>query len=113
MLALIKHARANGLVPVVAGNYSRNDYMAIEYGYVQRLNGWAMPTINLLGAVDDLSGSGRYTPGYWFDALHPTISATPKWPAPARASPCATRPPLRRMKPNQVYPFVAEMAALM
>jgi lysophospholipase L1-like esterase len=75
MLALIRHARANGLVPVVAGNYGRNDYTATEYGYVQRtnalLNGWAVPTVNLLGAVDDLSGNGRYTPGYWYDALHP------------------------------------------
>ncbi|RYY13073.1 MAG: hypothetical protein EOO36_16445, partial [Cytophagaceae bacterium] len=75
MLALIKHSRANGLVPIVAGNYGRNDYTATEYGYVQRinalLNGWAVPTINLLGAVDDLSGSGHYTAGYWYDALHP------------------------------------------
>jgi lysophospholipase L1-like esterase len=75
MQALIKHARANGLVPIVAGNYGRNDYTATEYGYVQRinalLNGWSVPTVNLLGAVDDLSGNGRYTPGYWFDDLHP------------------------------------------
>ena len=75
MQALIKHARANGLVPIVAGNYGRNDYTATEYGYVQRinalLNGWAVPTVNLLGAVDDLSGNGRYTTGYWWDALHP------------------------------------------
>jgi lysophospholipase L1-like esterase len=75
MQALIKHARANGLVPVAAGNYGRNDYTSTEYGYVQRinalLNGWAVPTVNLLGAVDDLSGNGRYTPAYWYDALHP------------------------------------------
>jgi lysophospholipase L1-like esterase len=75
MQALIKHARANGLVPIVAGNYGRNDYTSTEYGYVRQinalLNGWAVPTVNLLGAVDDLSGNGRYTPGYWFDALHP------------------------------------------
>jgi lysophospholipase L1-like esterase len=75
MRGLITHARANGLVPIVAGNYGRNDYTPTEYGYVQRinalLNGWAVPTVNLLGAVDDLSGNGRYTPGYWFDDLHP------------------------------------------
>jgi lysophospholipase L1-like esterase len=75
MRALITHARANGLVPIVAGNYGRNDYTPTEYGYVQRinalLNGWSVPTVNLLGAVDDLSGNGRYTPGYWFDDLHP------------------------------------------
>jgi lysophospholipase L1-like esterase len=75
MQALIKHARANGLVPIVAGNYGRNDYTPTEYGYVQRinalLNAWSVPTVNLLGAVDDLSGNGRYTPNYWFDDLHP------------------------------------------
>lgn len=75
MLALIKHARANGLVPIVSGNYGRNDYTATEYAYVRQinalLNGWAVPTVNLLGAVDDLSGTGHYTPGYWYDALHP------------------------------------------
>lgn len=75
MQTLIKHARANGLVPIVAGNYGRNDYTPTEYGYVQRinalLNGWSVPTVNLLGAVDDLSGSGRYTRGYWYDDLHP------------------------------------------
>jgi lysophospholipase L1-like esterase len=73
MLALIKHARANNLVPVVGGNYGRNDYTATEYGYVQRinalLNSWAVPSANLLGAVDDLAG--QYTTGYWYDALHP------------------------------------------
>jgi lysophospholipase L1-like esterase len=73
MLALIRHARANGLVPVVGSNYGRNDYTATEYGYVQRinalLNSWAVPSVNLLGAVDDLNG--RYTTGYWYDALHP------------------------------------------
>ena len=73
MLALLTHARANGLVPIVGGNYGRNDYSATEYAYVQRinalLNSWAVPTVNLLGAVDDLAG--HYTPGYWYDALHP------------------------------------------
>jgi len=73
MQALITHARANGLVPIVAGNYGRNDYTPTEYGYVQRinalLNGWSVPSVNLLGAVDD--GNGRFTRGYWFDDLHP------------------------------------------
>jgi lysophospholipase L1-like esterase len=73
MLALIKHTRANGLVPIVGGNYGRNDYGTAEYGYVQRinalLNSWAVPSVNLLGAVDDLAG--HWAPNYWFDALHP------------------------------------------
>ncbi|RTQ49688.1 T9SS type A sorting domain-containing protein [Hymenobacter gummosus] len=31
--------------------------------------GWNVPSVNLLGAVDD--GNGRWAEGYWWDALHP------------------------------------------
>jgi hypothetical protein len=33
------------------------------------IHGWNVPSVNLLGAVDD--GNGRWAAGYWFDALHP------------------------------------------
>ena len=33
------------------------------------INGWNVPSINLLGAADD--GAGHWAPGYWYDALHP------------------------------------------
>ncbi len=73
MRVLIAKARAQGIVPVVTNSYTRNDYTAQDYAYIRRLNlllqGWAMPTVNLLGAVDD--GTGHWATGYWDDALHP------------------------------------------
>ncbi|MGI4866533.1 MAG: GDSL-type esterase/lipase family protein [Janthinobacterium lividum] len=73
MIALIKHARANGLVPVVSNNYGRNDYGPTEYTFVRQMNalihGWNVPSINLLGGVDDVAG--HWAPSYWYDALHP------------------------------------------
>ena len=75
MTTLIRKAKADGMVPVVTNSYTRNDYTATEYAFLQQMNllihGWAVPSVNLLGAVDDLSGLGRWAPNYWFDALHP------------------------------------------
>jgi lysophospholipase L1-like esterase len=73
MQTLIAKARAQGLVPVVTNSYTRNDYTAEDYAFIQQMNlllhSWAVPTVNLLGAVDD--GHGRWAPGYFDDALHP------------------------------------------
>ncbi len=73
MQQLIGQARALGLVPVVTNSYTRNDYTAQDYAYIRQMNlllqAWAVPTVNLLGAVDD--GAGHWAPGYWDDALHP------------------------------------------
>ena len=73
MQVLIERARAAGLVPVATNSYGRNDYTPEDYAYIKELNlllqGWAVPTVNLLGAVDD--GHGRWAAGYWADALHP------------------------------------------
>jgi hypothetical protein len=33
------------------------------------IHGWNVPSVNLLGAVDD--GAGHWAPSYWTDALHP------------------------------------------
>ncbi|GAB3298301.1 GDSL-type esterase/lipase family protein [Hymenobacter tenuis] len=75
MTALIRRARADGMVPVVTNTYTRNDYTATEYAFVKHINllihGWNVPSVNLLGAVDDVSGLGHWAPGYWSDALHP------------------------------------------
>ncbi|MBG8555448.1 GDSL-type esterase/lipase family protein [Hymenobacter guriensis] len=75
LTALIRRAKADGMVPVVTNTYTRNDYTATEYAFVQQINllihGWNVPSVNLLGAVDDLSGLGRWAPNYWSDALHP------------------------------------------
>ncbi|RZK15867.1 MAG: hypothetical protein EOO56_21865, partial [Hymenobacter sp.] len=70
---LIQQARANGIVPVVTNCYTRNDFGATEYTFTRQMNallhGWKVPSVNLLGAVDD--GTGKWAANYWFDALHP------------------------------------------
>ena len=71
--ALVARARADGRVPVVTNCYARNDFTAEDYAFTRQLNlllhSWAVPTVNLLGAVDD--GQGHWAAGYWADALHP------------------------------------------
>jgi lysophospholipase L1-like esterase len=73
LLQLTALTRAQGLVPVVANCYTRNDYTPADYAFIREMNlllhAWAVPSINLLGAVDD--GAGHWAPGYWDDALHP------------------------------------------
>ncbi|HET9503178.1 MAG TPA: GDSL-type esterase/lipase family protein [Hymenobacter sp.] len=73
MQVLMAKARAAGLVPVVTNSYTRNDYNAEDYAYIRQMNlllhAWAVPTVNLLGAVDD--GQGHWAAGYFDDALHP------------------------------------------
>jgi lysophospholipase L1-like esterase len=73
MQVLITKARAAGLAPVVTNSYTRNDYNAEDYAYIRQMNlllhAWAVPTVNLLGAVDD--GQGHWAAGYFDDALHP------------------------------------------
>jgi lysophospholipase L1-like esterase len=70
---LITMARSRGMVPVVSNCYTRNDYTPTDYAFIRQLNlllhSWAVPSVNLLGAVDD--GAGHWAPGYWDDALHP------------------------------------------
>jgi lysophospholipase L1-like esterase len=70
---LVARARAEGMVPVVTNCYTRNDYTPADYAFIKQMNlllhAWAVPSANLLGAVDD--GQGHWAPGYWSDALHP------------------------------------------
>jgi lysophospholipase L1-like esterase len=73
LIRIVQLARNNGLIPIVTGGYTRNDFSATQYAFTRQMNlliyGWNLPSFNLLGAVDD--GNGRYTDGYWWDALHP------------------------------------------
>ncbi|MGI4823846.1 MAG: GDSL-type esterase/lipase family protein [Janthinobacterium lividum] len=73
MQKLIGMAREKGMVPVVTNSYTRNDYTATDYAFIKQMNlllhAWAVPTVNMLGAVDD--GQGHWATGYWDDALHP------------------------------------------
>lgn len=76
MLRLIAMARADGKVPVVMNNYGRADFNARDYAYVRRLNllihEWDVPSVNLLGTVDD--GQGHWPSGFENDPSHPNTS---------------------------------------
>ena len=76
MLRLVEMAREDGKVPVVMGNYGRADYNAKDYALVKHLNllihQWDVPSVNLLGAVDD--GQGRWPSGFENDMGHPNTA---------------------------------------
>ncbi|MHA4894883.1 SGNH/GDSL hydrolase family protein [Pedobacter sp. PWIIR3] len=73
MSKLISMARDSGYVPVLTNCYTRNDFNEADYYYVKQLNLWInslnVPSVNLLGAVDD--GTGKWAPNYWFNEGHP------------------------------------------
>ena len=73
MQTLIAKARADGKVPIVMNNYGRADFTLKDYSYVRRINllihQWDLPSVNLLGAVDD--GQGHWPSGYEADPNHP------------------------------------------
>lgn len=70
---LITKARKDGYIPLVTNSYTRNDYNETDYEFIKKMNllihRWDVPSINLLGAVDDLNG--HWTDGYWADGYHP------------------------------------------
>ena len=70
---LVERTRAEGIVPIVALCYTRSDFNEREYEYTRRMNllinSWDVPSVNLLGAIDD--GGGRWAAGFVADALHP------------------------------------------
>jgi len=45
------------IVPIITLCYTRNDFTPVEYDYTRRMNlainGWDVPSVNFLGAVDD------------------------------------------------------------
>lgn len=73
---LISRARAAGITPVVTLAYARSDFSEREYAYTRRMNllinSWDVPSVNLLGAIDD--GEGRWARGFWGDPLHPNAA---------------------------------------
>ncbi len=73
MTTLIGQCRSNGISPVIGLCYPEADYTLSEYGYIksvnQTINNWNVPSINLLGALDD--GNGQWVDGYWYDVKHP------------------------------------------
>lgn len=73
MKILIGKARSDGYIPIVTNCYTRNDYNEKDYRFIKEMNllihQWDIPSINLLGAIDDLSG--HWTDGFWADGFHP------------------------------------------
>lgn len=74
--SMVDRAREHNIVPIVALCYPRMVYTPVDYEYVRRINmlhnSWNVPSINLLGALDD--GTGRYTLGFDFDDKHPNAA---------------------------------------
>jgi len=74
--AVVARSRAAGMIPIVTLCYTRNDFTEVEYGYTRRMNAtinqWDVPSVNLLGAVDD--GAGKWARGFWWDSLHPNAA---------------------------------------
>lgn len=76
MQLLIQKARDAGKTPVVCNNYTRADFTAADYAYVKQMNllmhEWDVPSINMLGAIDN--GSGQWADGDQVqgDIYHPT-----------------------------------------
>jgi len=72
----VERARQNKIVPIVGLVYPRMAYTPVEYEYARRmnllLNSWDVPSVNLMGAVDD--GTGRYTIGFDSDDRHPNAA---------------------------------------
>ncbi len=77
MDSLTRIFQEEGKIVVASNNYTRGDYNATDYGYVKRMNlemhEWDIPTINLLGAVDNCTGNGQWADGYQNgdDIYHP------------------------------------------
>ena len=76
MLSLIAQVEAEGKVAVVMNNYTRTDFVASDYDYIKQMNllihEWEVPSVNLLGAIDD--GAGHWATGFQNpgDIYHPT-----------------------------------------
>jgi hypothetical protein len=72
--AVVDRARQNAITPVVMLCYTRDLYTPEDYEYVRRANveqaQWDVPTVNVLGAIDD--GSGHWALGW--DDKHPQAS---------------------------------------
>ncbi len=76
MTNLIQRARMNGMYPVISLPYSHSLYNDTHFRYAKQMNllinSWDVPSINLLGAVDD--GAGRWATNYVADPAHPNVA---------------------------------------
>jgi lysophospholipase L1-like esterase len=73
---LVARARTAGITPVIALAYARGDFSEREYAFTRHMNllinSWDVPSVNLLGAVED--GHGRWARGLWADPWHPNAA---------------------------------------
>ena len=76
MQRLIQRARDNNIIPIVGNTYARGDFNEAEYAQTRQMNllinTWDVPSVNLLGAVDD--GSGRWARGFFPEPIHPNAA---------------------------------------
>jgi lysophospholipase L1-like esterase len=76
MRGFVERSRQHHIVPIITLCYTRNDFTQVEYEYTRRMNlainGWDVPSVNFLGAVDD--GTGKWARGFWHDSLHPNAA---------------------------------------
>lgn len=75
MPRLIKMLQDDGHVVIVCNNYSRADFNEVDFRDLCRVNlevqKWDVPSVNLMGNIDD--GAGHWANGYWNgeDIWHP------------------------------------------
>ncbi len=73
MLGIIERCRREGMQVIVANCYPHGEYSPEQYKAVKRMNllinNWDVPSINLLGSIDD--GCGRWVNGFDNDPGHP------------------------------------------
>jgi lysophospholipase L1-like esterase len=71
--ALIDSCKKHEIIPVIGLCYANNNYTEEQYQYLKKMNiliqSWGLPTVNLLGALND--GSGHFPEAYIFDPNHP------------------------------------------
>jgi lysophospholipase L1-like esterase len=72
----VAESRAAGIAPVIALCYARADFWPADYAYLRRMNllinAMDVPSVNLLGAIDD--GAGRWAQGFFPDTNHPNAA---------------------------------------
>lgn len=73
LLRISDSIRAHGAVPIIANCYARNSFNESDYLMTRQMNAiineWPVPSINLLGAIND--GHGRWAKGYEANDGHP------------------------------------------
>ena len=74
LLKIIEKCREEGFRVIVANCYANGLFTEKQYELTKKMNliinSWELPSINLLGALDD--GHGRWPEGFNYDNIHPS-----------------------------------------